>query len=155
MSDTPGEIVIASNESTMCIHRDLFRLPEESYVLIDGCPIGSLLSKEGLAKAQDLKIHLALNWADLMRLATGKESPGKGDIIMLMKKVGLTAIELQPINDPMNEMMAFLYYGKRFDILRRLCSETKRNVERNFKGLVRINCHLIYEEASAIIASSL
>lgn len=153
MSDIPREIVIASNESTRRIHRDLFRFPDESYILIDSDPFAGLFDMEG--SQSELRIHLALNWPDMIRLATGRERPGKGDIILLMKKVGLSVKELQPFNDPMNELMAFLYYGKRFDILRRLCAETKKTVERNIKASARINCHLIYEEVSAIIASSL
>lgn len=145
------EMVIASNELTKNIHRDLFRFPDEYYILIDSDILGLISSHVDRVE----RIHLALNWPDMMRLAAWCERPDKGDILLLMKKVGLSAGELKPINDPFNEMLPYLYYGKRFDILRRLCSETKKNIERHIKGQKMVNCHLIYEEAAAIVASSL
>lgn len=145
------EIVIASNELTKKVHRELFRLGDEYYILID--------SYQGLiqraSRWENLeRIHLALNWHDMMRFGTGRERPSKGDILVFLKKAGLSDREISPFRDPANEILAYLYYGKRFDILRRVCAETKRNSEKNLRG-IRVNCHLIYEEISSIIASSL
>lgn len=149
------EIVIASNELTKNIHRELFHFADESYILID-----SVIRFEPSAIIKQLckdaeRIHLALNWTDMMRFGTWCEKPATGDILILLKKVGLSDKELQPFKDSIDDILAYLYYGKRFDILRRLCSAIKRNLENNIKGAARVNCHLIYEETCSIIASSL
>lgn len=163
------EIVIASNERTKNIHKELFHFPEECYILING---NSVINCESTAIGRQLcenaeRVHLALNWADMMRFGTGSkknhrffgvlpwcEKPATGDILILLKKVGLSEKELQPFKDSIYDILAYLYYGKRFDILRRLCSVIKRNLERDI-GSLKVNCHLIYEETGSIIASSL
>ncbi len=146
------DIVIASNEITKNIHRELFHLSEECYILMHDRLIGMALYS--FCKNTE-RLHLALNWADMLRFGTAHETPSKGDIILLLKKIGVSTEELHPFVDSLNDILAYLYYGKRFDVLRRLCSETKRNLERNIKGPARVNCHLIYEETRSIIASSL
>lgn len=145
------EIVFASNELTKDIHRELFRFPEECYILINHNLIKSISSYCDKVE----RIHLAVNWQDMIRLGTGCEKPDKGSIFLLMKKVGLTDRELQHFNDPMTELLSYLYFGKRFDVLRRLCTVTKKGLEKNLKGLARFSCHLVYEDVSAIIASNL
>ncbi|MFN3479091.1 MAG: hypothetical protein ACK415_01790 [Thermodesulfovibrionales bacterium] len=149
------EIVIASNERTKYIHKELFRFADESYILID-----SLIRFDPSAIRLQLcenaeRVHLALNWTDMIRFGTGREKPATGDILILLKKVGLSEKEIQPFRDSIYDILAYLYYGKRFDILRRLCSVIKQNLERDIKGSARVNCHLIYEETGSIIASSL
>lgn len=154
---TVQEIVIASNERTKNIHKELFHFPEECYILINGNPVinyePSTISRQLYENAE--RVHLALNWADMMRFGTWREKPATGDILILLKKVGLSEKELQPFKDSIYDILAYLYYGKRFDVLRRLCSVIKKNLERDMKALARINCHLIYEETGSIIASSL
>lgn len=149
------EIVIASNERTKNIHKELFRFADESYILIDSAIRfeTSDISRQLCENVE--KVHLALNWADMLRFGTGREKPATGDILILLKQVGLSEKELQPFKDSIYDILAYLYYGKRFDILRRLCSVIKRNLERDMKGSARVNCHLIYEETCSIIASSL
>lgn len=151
------EIVIASNELTKNIHRELFHFDEKCYILINSTSLincePSTISHQICKDAE--RIHLALNWTDMMRFGTWCEKPATGDILILLKKIGLSDKELQPFKDSIDDILAYLYYGKRFDILRRLCSAIKRNLENNIKGAARVNCHLIYEETCSIIASSL
>lgn len=151
------EIVITSNERTKNIHKELFHFPDECYILINSTSFihcePSTISKQ-LCKAVE-RVHLALNWTDMVRFGTWCEKPATGDILILLKTVGLSDKELRPFKDSIDDILAYLYYGKRFDILRRLCSVIKKNLERDMKGSARVNCHLIYEETGSIIASSL
>jgi len=46
-----------------------------------------------------------------------------------------------------NDIFPWLYYGKMFDILRRLCHIAKRKVEDNFKKyFIVVECHIIAED---------
>jgi hypothetical protein len=147
------EIVIASNELTMDVHKSLFHLPDEWYILMNGITFESLSSITKELK----RLHLSLNWLDMIRFGTWQEAPDWRDTFLLLKKVGITIDELKPFRDsPVTDILPYLYYGKRFDILRRICAVTKKNIEQKIMGkIAKVNCHLVYEETSSIIASSL
>lgn len=149
------EIVIASNEPAKDIHKGLFHLDEKCYILLSNnstilCEPSTIYS---LNKNLE-RIHLALNWTDIVRFCTWSDSPTEGEILLLLKKIGLTDEELRPFKGSIKDILPYLYFGKRFDILRRLCSEAKKKLEKDLRT-VRVNCHLIYEETGSIIASSL
>lgn len=152
---TNREIVIASNEFIKRVHQDLFHISEECYIIIDPSILweSSVISR--YINGDIERVHFVLNWTDIMKVCTWCERPVKGDILLLLKRVGLSDKELQPFRDSLDDILTYLYYGNRFDILRRLCTEAKRKIEKNLKGSAIYYCHLVYEETSSIIASSL
>jgi len=54
------------------------------------------------------------------------------------------------------DLLPWLYYSRKFDILRRICNaaRTKAEAKVGRKGL-HIYCHLVSDESQRIIASSL
>lgn len=83
--------------------------------------------------------------------------PAVGDIFTLLRNEGISSEELQQFKaSDINDLFPWLYYGKRFDILRRLCHIAKRKVEGNFKKYsIAVECHIIAEDIKKIVASSL
>lgn len=104
------------------------------------------------------RLHIATDWENLLRIAlwsSGK--PPLFDVISLLKKSGATEAELQPFRkSEISDLLPWLYYGGKFDILRRICNaaRTKAEAKTNRKGL-HIYCHLVSDESLRIIASSL
>jgi len=53
-------------------------------------------------------------------------------------------------------LFPWLYYGKRFDVLRKICFAAKTNAERHVRNReMRVHCHLSSADTNRIVASSL
>ncbi|HXX57781.1 MAG TPA: hypothetical protein VEI96_07245 [Thermodesulfovibrionales bacterium] len=147
------EVIIASDEESGRIHRETCHSAEEDCRLAGGDILGSVM---GLSQEVE-RLHIVATWPDVIRLAAWKTEPKMGDLLVLLKSVGLRADELLPFaNADTGDLFPWLYYGKRFDTLRRLCRIAKKNAEDHVrKKDVRVYCHLISEDVHRIVASSL
>lgn len=154
-SDVFREIVLTHDEASTKSHKALFSLDDSCYVVSGEKITDSILSA---AKENINKLHISVNWENLLKVALWvSDKPAIHDVLTLIKKAGLTGEELLPFkNSDINDMLPWLYYGKRFDILRRICNAAKSKVEAklwNKKTLVY--CHLVSDESGKIVASSL
>ncbi len=79
------------------------------------------------------------------------------DVFIVLKNAGVTDSELKPFaSSPVADMLPYLYYGKRIDVIKKICRLAGRQIESRIKkGGLRADCHLILEDAPRIIASSL
>ncbi len=114
------------------------------------------LSNCYLATNQDkLRIHLCLNWEGLLKIILWTDFLAFPLIARALNSAGVKDAELKGIMeaDPLT-LFHWLYYGRNYKVLRRLCAIAKNSVEGRVKG-VRFECHLIAEEISKIVASTL
>ncbi|NOZ26299.1 MAG: hypothetical protein GXO94_09460 [Nitrospirae bacterium] len=150
------EIVISESLSTKEAHKALFRFDDDAYTI---APESLLDSLHRSIRAGALKIHVSGGWEWMLRLALWKdETPSRGEVFFLLKGLGLSDDDLRPFaSSDCNDIFHCLYYGQRFDVLRRLCNKARESSEKMAApdGGVRINCHLVAEDAGLIVASSL
>ncbi len=149
------EIVLSQNEAAEKIHKDLFSFDDTCYFIFGDRIIDSVLS----AVREDLiKLHLSAGWENILKVALWtSEKPAAHDVISLIKKSGAADEELSPFKrTDINDIFPWLYYGKRFDILRRICNAAKAKAESKIeKKRLLVYCHLISDETGRIVASSL
>jgi hypothetical protein len=163
--DGRNEIVICDSETAKSAHMELFHFSEDAYItannksssafdmisgIVDRCNSGS-----GECPA---KVHLVVNWCNLLQISAWKSlKPSIGDVFTILKSAGASAGDLQPFkNADVNDIFPSFYYGKKFNILRRLCHKAKKQVEEHLKtNSIRIDCHLVAEDTARIVASSL
>lgn len=152
---TCGEIVIVQNELAVRAHQALFSFHDECYYSFSETVIDSVLAA---ADHNIHKLHLTAGWENMLRLAewTSKK-PLLHDVAYLLKKSGIAEEELGPFRESdINDLFPWLYYGKRFDVLRRICNAAKARAESKIeKNKVLVYCHLVSEETGKIVASSL
>lgn len=152
-TDVKKEAVIASDENSRSAHRELCRSLSDTCII----PGESILSAvEGLSGELN-RLHVVVNWTDLVRLTSWKTDPGLGDLFLILRNAGVRKEELAPFkNSEVDDLFPWLYYGKRFDVLRRLCQAARANVERHSSQKdMRVYTHLVSEETHSIVASSL
>ncbi len=143
------EIALCQNEIARTAHKELFNLSESAYLIFNG--FGDLISLSG----KEIKVHLCLNWEGLLKIILWTESPPMPFIMKVLKTAGIEEKELRDMSatEPLS-LFHWLYYGKRFRVLRRLCAMARQAAEEKVRG-VRFECHLIAEETSRIVASTL
>jgi hypothetical protein len=148
----PVEVVLASDETSWYAHQELYRLNDGSYRIVSDL-LGTIAALEGRIK----RLHISSNWTDIIRLATWRPDPNRGDVFVLLRNIGISPGELLPFRDAaLADIFPWLYYGKRFDILRKICRAAKTNAERHLKdGDTRVHCHLSSGDVNRIVASSL
>lgn len=156
------EIVICDSETASQAHKELFRASANKHIILDNATstldflshiIASYCSSSTIQK-----IHFVMGWANILQISLLKASkPSSGDVLTLLRNEGISSEELKPFKaSDINDLFPWLYYGKRFDILRRLCHIAKRKVEDNFKKYsIAVECHIIAEDTKKIVASSL
>jgi hypothetical protein len=148
-----SEVALASNEASVQAHRELYHFTDDAYIITQGDLLGSITGLLGDIN----KIHVALTWTDIMKLAVWKSEPDMKDAFLVLRNIGIPSDELFPFRDSaVADLFPWLYYGKRFDLLRKICLSAKKNIEKNISIQdVRADCHLVSEETSRIVASSL
>ncbi|MCC6346297.1 MAG: hypothetical protein IT388_03830 [Nitrospirales bacterium] len=156
------ELVICDSGPSMKAHKELFRFSDEVYLISEADIVEAV---EGIVTAFNTalvehpsRMHLVLGWSSLLKTSLWKPSrPDPGDVFALLRTSGAASQELQPFkNADIDDLFPWLYYGKRFDILRKLCHATKKRVEGHLKDhSIRVDCHLFAEETGRIVASSL
>ena len=149
------EMVLCQGEAAKKAHKSLFFFDDACYVPVAGDMIGSVLSSvhENLNK-----LHISAGWEAILKVALwASGEPGTHDVLNLLKKAGITDDELAPFRkSDIHDILPWLYYGKRFDVLRRICNTAKAKAESKVdrKKLI-VYCHLVSDEADRIVASSL
>ncbi|MDI6801384.1 MAG: hypothetical protein QMD01_04945 [Thermodesulfovibrionales bacterium] len=158
------ELVICDSETAKNAHQELFRFNDNVYAIIPEIDnafnviLNTVNSFNTSSPEFIQKIHLSLNWENLLRVCSWKaEKPVSVDVFILLRNAGITSQELQPFKAAdINDMFPWLYYGKRFDILKKLCHIAKRQIEGHLKDhSIRIDSHLVAEDTKKVVASSL
>ncbi|MFA5354060.1 MAG: hypothetical protein WC291_07510, partial [Thermodesulfovibrionales bacterium] len=161
---TGGEkLVVCDSRQAMEAHRDLFHLNEEAYSVTEEkgffSSITGLLSfLNAQTQLAPPRIHLVLGWENLILLALWKEGlPSWTELSPLLTASGIRGDELAPLKgSDTADLFPWLYYGKRFDILRKVCHKAKKQVEEHLTDrAIRVDCHLFADYARMIVASSL
>jgi len=147
------EWVFASSPASKDAHKKLYHFSESSYVITGEDLMKSIMEFRG----DFSRLHIASPWIIMVMLAMGKTRPHMGDLFLLLKNAGIKAEELAPFRESEPaDIFPWLYYGRRFDILRRICQAARVNAERCLKDKgVRVYCHMVVEDTPEIIASSL
>lgn len=150
-----GEIVITEDEASKKTHQALFAFSDDCYYLFGKTVLDTVRAAAG---HNIHKLHLAVCWENMLRLALWSSvKPLLHDVIYLLRKSGINGEELGPFRESdINDMFPWLYYGKRFDVLRRICNAAKARAESKIKtSKILVYCHLISDETGKIVASSL
>ena len=136
-------------------HRHLFRLDEACYRNAGEDMVGSVLSVD----LKDVsRLHISVCWETMVRMALWTSGPPPiHDVLALLKKAGVADEELSPfIAADVRDLFPWLYYGKRFDVLRKICNLAKAKTESKLgKKKLLVYCHLVSDEVGTIIASNL
>lgn len=157
------ELILCDSMTAEQAHKELFRFSDSAYVTTDEtvnlfAAVSNIINTCNSLTTHSGKIHVVLNWSNLLQVSLWQASrPIIGDVFTLLKNNGVSSQELQPFKaSDINDIFPWLYYGKRFDVLRKICRVAKRKLESNFKNqLTRVECHVIAEDTKKIIASSL
>lgn len=153
--DAYREVVLVHHEAARKAHQELFSFDDRRYVVCSGNMLESFLS---LAAQGIDRVQIAADWEHILMLALWTSArPRIFDVLSLLKKSGARDAELVPFkSSDVNDLFPWLYYGKKFDILRRVCNAAKARAESGTgRGHVRVICHLVADDAGRIVASSL
>jgi hypothetical protein len=150
-----SEIVIFQDEISRKSHKVLFSLDDSCYKRCCKNIVDTVLeaAQSGLSK-----LHIIAGWENILKLAVWTcERPLLHEVIALIKKAGVKEEELKPFNNSdINDLLPWLYYSNRFDILRKICSAAKTKIESKIESRkVLVYCHLVSDETGKIVASSL
>ncbi len=150
---SPDEVVLVSDETSRVAHKELYHFRDDSYRIVKDDLLDTITTLDG----EMVRVHVCSNWADMVRLATWRSEPATGDIFYLLRNMGVTPEELLPFRDStVSDLFPWLYYGKRFDILKKICRTAKMNAERHMRNSgTRVYCHLSSADTNRIVASSL
>ena len=149
------EIVIFQDEISRKSHKALFSLDDACYQQSCKNIVDSVLE---VAQAGLSKLHISAGWENILKIAVWTcDSPLIHDVIMLIKKCGVKEEDLMPFkHSDINDILPWLYYSNRTDILRKICSAAKLRIESRIDSRkVLVYCHLVSEETEKIIASSI
>jgi len=145
---------LSQNETAKKAHKILFSFSDPSYLLFNENVIDSILSS---ADTNIKKLHLTLGWENILKVALWtKERPLIHEVLSFIEKSGSTEDELMIFRkSDFHDIFPWLYYGKRFDVLRKICNAAKARTETKIAKNITVYCHLFSEETEKIVASSL
>jgi hypothetical protein len=150
-----GEIVLHQGDVAKRSHRQLFALDEACYRSVGSDMVRSVLSVD----LEDVsRLHISAGWEAMVCTALwSSPAPPIRDVIALLKKAGAGDEELAPFAAAdLHDIFPWLYYGKRFDVLRKICNIAKAKTEAKLgKKKLLVYCHLVSDEEEKIIASNL
>ncbi len=158
------ELVICDSECSRIAHKELFHFSDEVYILAGeqdnffDTVLGMVESVNAVPETGPSRIHIVLKWENILRVSSWKSArPAAGDAFILLKNSGVSTQELQPFKTAdINDLFPWLYYGKRFDVLRKICHAAKKQMEGRLKShTIRVDGHLIADDTKRIVASSL
>ena len=147
------EVVLCDDPISMEAHQDLFHFDSKKYIVCDSSPVNCIddhISRAG-------KVHLSLLWEGVLQTALWKDFVSLSEAFYVLKSAGLEEKELVPFKEgKIDDIFPVLYYGKNFDLLRKVCNMAKKSAEEKIgqKGF-RVDCHLVSEDSKRIVASSL
>jgi hypothetical protein len=154
-SGVSSEIVLYQGEVAKVSHRQLFSLHDACYRSAGDDMIRTIL-------ATDLKgvsrLHISACWETVAGIAVW--TPGRlpiHDVLGLLRRAGINEEELLPfVAADARDLFPWLYYGNRFDVLRKVCNIAKAKIEEKLgKKNLLVYCHLVSDETEKIIASNL
>jgi hypothetical protein len=157
-------VVICDSDIAKNAHKELFHFNEDVYITPNGSSdvfsavADTIETFNSAAEEHPSKIHMAVNWENLLRISLWHSSkPANGEVFTLLKNSGLGPQELQPFKaSDINDIFPYLYYGRQFNILRKLCHAAKKQAESRLKDhTIRVDCHIVAEDTARIVASSL
>ncbi|MBF0557845.1 MAG: hypothetical protein HQL08_03585 [Nitrospirae bacterium] len=158
------ELVICDGEGSRAAHKELYNFTDDAYFVagerenVFDMIAGAVDTFNTSAAAGLSRIHLVLGWENILRVSSWKSArPAPGDAFIVLKNAGVSQQDLQPFkNADINDLFPWLYYGKRFNVLRKVCHASKKQLESHLKDhAVRVDCHLIEDGGKRIVASSL
>lgn len=147
------EWVFVSSPASKEAHKNLYHFSESSYIITGEDLRGSLMGFTG----DFSRLHIASTWTIMVGLALWKAKPQRGDMFLLLRNAGIRDEDIAPFRgSEVGDIFPWLYYGKRYDVLRKVCLTAKASTERYLKEKdARVHCHLVLEDVPLIIASSL
>jgi len=154
-SEAYREVVLVQHEVSKQAHQQLFSFDDSRYVTSGSDILESILSLS--ARGAD-KMHIAADWEHLLMISLWTPStPPVFDVMSLLKKFGAGDAELAPFRtSDINDLFPWIYYGNKFDMLRKICNAAKARAEsRITRKHLHIICHLVAEDTIRIVASSL
>ncbi|MBN2655366.1 MAG: hypothetical protein JXR79_09710 [Nitrospirae bacterium] len=157
------DLVYCDSRAAIRAHRKLFDFSPDAYLieedhsliparlsLLSGCN-----STEPLHPA---KLHIVLNWVNMLKLANwAEQKPAVSELVLVFKKVGIRSDELHPfLSGDVEDIFPWLYYSNRHETFKKICYAAKGSLETRLKKSdIRIHCHLFYEQEQIIVSSSL
>lgn len=154
-SDAAIEIVICDGEAATKAHKQLFTMSEACYRMADGNILGAI---SGSVTEDLTRLHISAGWEAMLQVALWtSRRPLLIDVLGLLKKTGISEAELLPFKAAdINDIFPWLYYGKRFETLRKIANRAKAKAESALeKKKLLVYCHLVAEDTGQIVASSL
>lgn len=160
---THREIVVCDTTASMNAHQSLYHLTDDAYITLPE-ELDRFTSLSGLicecsdnSLCVEFHMHVVLQWGSLLKVAAWKETLTWSDVFFLLKDAGVSSSEMQPFRDSNPEdLFPWLYYGKKMDVLRRLCLRAKRKFDEILSlHDIRVLCHLVGDDPQRIVASSL
>jgi hypothetical protein len=150
-----AELVLCGDEVSKKAHKELYSFVESRYVISAGDLLEEAIS---LACGGAARLHIVSVWTDILRVSLWSAAgPPVFDALSLLGRSGVSAGELAPFrNSEVADLFPWLYYGRKFDVLRRICNAAKAKTEAkvNRKDF-RAYCHLVSPDVGRIVASSL
>ncbi len=149
------EFALVQHELSRRAHGELFSFEDSRYIA--GTPDMPQSIVDAAGQGVD-KLHITADWERMLMIACWTHGrPALFEVLNLLRRTGISGEELAPFqNADINDLFPFLYYGSRFDSLRKVCNEAKSRAESRLGGnQPQIVCHLVAEETGRIVASSL
>ncbi len=149
-----SEVVLYQGETAKECHKNLFALDGSCYLSAGSELIASVKS---VCQKSPRKLHIAAGWEGMLKVSLWTENLAVHDVLSLMKKCGVQDEELGLFRrSEINDIFPWLYYGKRIDVLRKICNAAKARAESKIDmKILRVYCHLVSGETEKMIASSL
>lgn len=149
------EIVLYKGEAAKRSHQNLFSLDDSCYCLTGESIVASILS---VNLENVSKLHISTGWEAMLEVAlwtTGR--PPVHDVLVLLRRAGIGDDEIAPFRkSEVGDIFPWLYYGKRFDVLRRICNTAKTRIDAKLeRKKLLVYCHLSTDETGRIVASNL
>jgi len=165
------EVVLCDSGAAMQAHKELFRFSQNAYLpayetndnssgnSCDAFPVVALLIDTcNAAPLCPSRIHLVAGWENILKVAAWKAKLASvRDAFIFLKNAGIADSDLIPfVSSPVPDLFPYLYYGKRLDVIKKICTMARKQIESRIKkGGVRADCHMIAQDAPRIFASSL
>lgn len=154
--------ILCDSDKSKIAHQELFRYKDDLYRILEKekafnqtKEIIDLFNSNNYSNP--VKIHIVFNWSNIFKILLWRFEYPSGDIFLALRNFGLKSEELSLFkNCDIGDIFFYLYYGKRFEILRKVCHGAKRQIERHLRNnFVKVDAHLVAEDTGRIVASSL
>lgn len=148
-----AEVVVCDGDLSYRAHRELFKFEQDRYVI---CKDSPLICAETI-RTGPAKLHFVCRWKGILTIAMWRNDINLNDVMYILKSVGMSSLDLNPfLGADIEDIFPALYYGKHFDVLRKVCNQAKKIAEDRLKSKgLRVDCHLVAEDSRKIVASSL